>query len=238
MSRLRRVQTIPSSERSNTARAAVSERERPARVPHRATRYRKTDSRFSSGEYISTTPELERGRVERPVELVRAGSLDRDPLPFRAERHREHVRPAHDRGGQPRGSRRAEGHGVGVLVEEVADLADVALGQDAPVVHEQHPPRHGLDLVEDVARDHHRPALPAELAHEVDHPPAVHRVHPAHRLVEQQHLGVVGDRLGQLHPLAHALAVAADLPVLRVEELHLVERVLRPRGGTRPRRSR
>jgi hypothetical protein len=47
-------------------------------------------------------------------------------------------------------------------------------------------------------------------------------------LVEEQDLGIVGDRLGQLHPLAHALAVAAELAVLRAEQVHLVEGVLGP----------
>ena len=63
-----------------------------------------------------------------------------------------------------------------------------------------------------------------ELLHEVDHAPAVHRVEPGHRLVEQQHLGLVGDRLRDLDALPHALAVAADLAVLRVQRARPVER--------------
>ena len=60
-----------------------------------------------------------------------------------------------------------------------------------------------------------RLALAPQPLHEVHHAPPVHGVHAAHRLVQEQHLGLVGEGLGQLHPLAHALAVAADASVLR-----------------------
>ena len=61
------------------------------------------------------------------------------------------------------------------------------------------------------------PSRPS-LFDEVDHAPAVHGVEPGHRLVEQQHVGVVRDRLRDLDALPHALAVAAELAVLRVRE--------------------
>ena len=50
------------------------------------------------------------------------------------------------------------------------------------------------------------------------------RVHAPERLVENQQLRVVHQRLRQLHALPHALAVAADLLVGRIEQVHRVER--------------
>src|SRR6185436_6894634 len=58
--------------------------------------------------------------------------------------------------------------------------------------------------------------------------PAPHdRVHPAQRLVEDQQLRLVDDRLRQLHALAHALAVGADLAVADVEQVDRIERLAR-----------
>ena len=54
------------------------------------------------------------------------------------------------------------------------------------------------------------------------------RVHAAQRLVEDEQLGVVHDRLRQLDALPHALAVAADLPVRGVDQIDDLER---PRGS-------
>ena len=54
-----------------------------------------------------------------------------------------------------------------------------------------------------------------QLLEQLDHLGAGHRVEAVQRLVEHQHRGLVGDRLGQLDPLAHALAVAGDPAVRR-----------------------
>ena len=132
----------------------------------------------------------------------------------------------------------AEGHGVRVLVHEVADLAHVAFGQDAAVVDEEDAARHRLHLVQDVARHEHGAALASEALHEVHHAAPVHGVHPAQRLVEQQHLGVVGEGLRHLDALAHPLAVAADLAVARLGAGRPAPGRAPRGGGTPPRRSR
>ena len=43
--------------------------------------------------------------------------------------------------------------GVRMLVDEIANLVDVAFGDDPAVVDQQDVRRHRLDLVQDVARD-------------------------------------------------------------------------------------
>ena len=55
---------------------------------------------------------------------------------------------------------------------------------------------------------------------------------PDERLVEDQQLGIVHDRLRQLDALAHALAVGADLLVRGVDQVDALER-----ARARPRRA-
>ena len=50
------------------------------------------------------------------------------------------------------------------------------------------------------------------------------RIHAGERLVENQQLRLVDDRLRELHALAHALAVGADLLVRRVEQIDAGQR--------------
>ena len=81
--------------------------------------------------------------------------------------------------------------------------------------------------MQDVARDEHVLAFAGELAEKVDRLRAHHRVEAVQRLVQHHDLGPVGDRLGQLDPLPHALAVAGDPPVGRVDQSDPLQR---PRG--------
>ena len=52
---------------------------------------------------------------------------------------------------------------------------------------------------------------------------AAHRVHAVQRLVHEEDVGVVGQRLGQLQLLAHALAVAAEAPMGGVGQREALE---------------
>ena len=112
-------------------------------------------------------------------------------------------------------------------------------GQDAAVVDEQHAPRHGLHLVQDVAGDHDGAALAAQPLHEVHHAAAVDGVHARERLVQQQHLRVVGQGLGQLDA-AGACPCCSRRSCGRCAsgEVHHLERGLARGARTPPRRSR
>jgi hypothetical protein len=68
-----------------------------------------------------------------------------------------------------------------------------------------------------LAGDQHGPALAPQALDQVHHAPAVDGVHAGQRLVQEQHLRVVGQGLGQLDALAHPLAVPADLAVLGLQ---------------------
>ena len=69
----------------------------------------------------------------------------------------------------------------------------------------------------------------APLLDQADRAPPHERIHAAQRLVEDQQLGIVRDRLRQLDALAHALAVAADLLVGGVQQIDASERPRRRR---------
>ena len=103
---------------------------------------------------------------------------------------------------------------------EIADLVDVAFGEDPAVVDQQDVRRHRLDLVQDVARDDDAlaGAAPSREIRRIVLRRA-ERIHARQRLVEDQQLGIVDDRLRQLHALAHALAVGADLLVGGVHQV-------------------
>ena len=57
------------------------------------------------------------------------------------------------------------------------------------------------------------------------------RIHPGQRLVEDEQLGLVRNRLRELDALAHAFAVGADALVGGVLQIDLLERRHRRVGG-------
>ena len=83
---------------------------------------------------------------------------------------------------------------------------------------------HRLDLVQDVARDDDALAGAAPVLDHADRLAARDRIHAGQRLVEDQQLRIVHERLRQLDALAHALAVGADLLVGGVDQVDRLER--------------
>ena len=86
---------------------------------------------------------------------------------------------------------------------------------------------HRLDLVQDVARDDHALAGAGPVANQADGPAAGERIHSRERLIEDEQRRIVHDCLRQLDPLAHPLAVGADL---LVRGIHQLDRRHRPAG--------
>jgi hypothetical protein len=84
--------------------------------------------------------------------------------------------------------------------------------------------------------EHGLAALPLG-RHELAEVEPAHGVEPVERLVEDEELRIVEERLGQAEPLAHALRVAAHRTVGRVGEPDLVEeepRALEARRAVEP----
>ena len=114
----------------------------------------------------------------------------------------------------------------------------VAFGEDPAVVDQQDVRRHRLDLVQDVARD--EDALARRGAQSLIRRMVLRahqRIHAGQRLVENQQLGIVHQRLRQLDALPHALAVGADLLVGGVHQIDRA-RARAARRASASRRSR
>ena len=95
-----------------------------------------------------------------------------------------------------------------------------------------------LDLAEQVRADHHGDAeLGADPVDQRQHGVPAGRVEAVGRLVEQQQVGVVHQRLGELDPLLHAGRVAADLPVALLVEPDVAQRLGGAFAGGRARQA-
>ena len=99
----------------------------------------------------------------------------------------------------------------GVLLETLARYERV-VGDQPPLVDHDHPPAGRLDLRQDVAAEQDRPLGP-QLAHERPDLEDLVGVEPAGRLVEDQDLGLVQERLRDPDPLAVALREGGHRPV-------------------------
>ncbi len=111
------------------------------------------------------------------------------------------------------------------VADQIADRARLALGDQAPVDEHDHARRHALDLVQHVRGDQNGAAFGAEPPDQLHHVAALDGIEAVQRLVEQQQLGRVHERLGQLDALAHALREAAHATLRRVFQPHGRERL-------------
>ena len=102
---------------------------------------------------------------------------------------------------------------------------------EAAAVQDRDPVAEHLDVRDDVRGEEHRDAGGAQAGDEVAHLAAPDRVEPAHRLVEENDFGIVHERLGQAHPLQHALGELPELAVPgRLVEVHAAQEI----GGAGP----
>ena len=114
-----------------------------------------------------------------------------------------------------------------------------ALRHERAVVEGDDVIAHPLHLLEHVRRQHHVDAeLAIDLADDVEHLVALHRVEPVGRFVEHDELRVGGDRLGELHPLPLAGRHRAEGAEPLLAEPDQVQRVAgaarAPRRAGRP----
>ena len=180
--------------------------------------------------------EVARQRHQAPAERVDVGGLHDEHAVVDAHAAREALA---DQLARERLRRAAGGDAQRArpVANEVADRARLALGHETAVDEHDDAGRHALDLVQHVRGDEHRAALGAEPPDQLDDVPALHGVEAVERLVEQQQLGRVHERLGQLDALAHALREAADLAFGGVLEAHARERLGGGAAADRARRA-
>ena len=118
-----------------------------------------------------------------------------------------------------------------VLLDLVAHAMHVTFGNDVAVVEQDHAVRDHVDLVQDVARDDQMEPFRRKLLEQADRLGPRHRIETVQRFVEDQNRRVVRDRLCEPHALPHALAVAGDPPLGRLDQSDALERT--PREAVR-----
>ena len=91
-----------------------------------------------------------------------------------------------------------------------------------------------LELGEDVAADDDRLAERAQLAEQLAQLDPGARVEAGRRLVEEQHLRVVDERVGEAQALLHAAREALDVGVALVAEVDELEQVADHPAPARP----
>ena len=89
------------------------------------------------------------------------------------------------------------------LAEALREPARLAVGDDAALVDDQHPLAGRFDLGQDVAREDHR-ALTAEGFDQLSRLAGLPGVQPCGRLVEDERLGRVDDRLREADALTQS----------------------------------
>ena len=90
-----------------------------------------------------------------------------------------------------------------------------ALRLDPSAADDHHPVGDRLDLGQQVRGEQHGAAAVGEAAQQPAHPAHALRIEPVGGLVEDQHLGVAEQRVGEAESLAHAERVLADPPPRR-----------------------
>ena len=100
-------------------------------------------------------------------------------------------------------------------------------GDDAAVVDDPDPVGEHVGLLEVLGREEDRHAeVAVEPLDLLPHRRAAHRVEAGRRLVEEQHLGVVDQRGGEVEAALHAARVAGDAPVEGVTEIDQLAELL------------
>ena len=135
---------------------------------------------FVNRSELAAGGELREARVEH----IRLRRLHDDGIVFELEA--EHVVGREKFPGQRARLIRPDEHRVRMLVDEVANLVDVALGEDPALIDEQDVGCHRLDLVKDMARDDDALARPRPLLDETDRLAARDRVQARERFVEDE----------------------------------------------------
>ena len=137
------------------------------------------------------------------------------------------------RGGEAPGGRRAHQHPAGPVCHRVTDGVDGRLPPPACLAQQDDLALgQALHLVQDVRAHDHGAAVGSQMAEQGDEVGPLHGVGAVERLVEDEHGRVGHECGGDLRPLAHALAEAADPPIRHVEQSYGVQAAI-DRGAIR-----
>src|SRR5688500_12585472 len=98
-------------------------------------------------------------------------------------------------------------HVVRPLIERGANSAEPAGRRQLSIDDEKHRVRELLDLFKDMRGEHDRPSLRGQLLEQVLEVQTLPRIGAVQGLVQNENLGIVHDRRGETHSLAHPTRV-------------------------------
>ena len=104
-------------------------------------------------------------------------------------------------------------------IERLGRRRETAFGDDAAAFDERHAIAGRFHFAKQMGIEKHRDPVGAQFVDDAAHQQSAQRVEPGGRLIEEDELRFVEQRLGQPHPLKHALAVAAQRAIGRVEQV-------------------
>ena len=113
----------------------------------------------------------------------------------------------------------------GPEAEPPFDVGDAALGEDLAAIDDRDAGAQLLELGQDVAADDDGLAHRTELAEELAKLDPRARIETGRRLVEEQHLRVVDEGVGEAQPLLHAARQVLDVGVAPIAEIDQLEEV-------------
>ena len=112
--------------------------------------------------------------------------------------------------------------------------ADAARRGQPPLGDDRDPAAQRLGVGEDVRAEEDRPPLVAQLEDQRAHVAAAERIEARHRLVEEHHLGIVEQRLGEADALQHPLRELAQLQPALGADAEAIEQRGRRASADRP----
>ena len=95
-----------------------------------------------------------------------------------------------------------DAHGISLVTRH--EIVDARIGDQRAAADDHEPLRGERHLVDQVARDQHRPAFRGKVTQQVPDPADALRVEAVDRLVQEQHAGVSQEGAGDAEPLSHA----------------------------------
>ena len=105
-------------------------------------------------------------------------------------------------------------------VEHLGRSRETAFVDDAAAFDERHAIAGRFHFAEQMGIEKHRDPVGAQLVDDVAHQQPAQRIEAGGRLVQEHESRLVEQRLRQPHALQHALAVAAQRAIGRVDEVH------------------
>ena len=114
----------------------------------------------------------------------------------------------------------------------IALFFDIAQRGDASVLKDQNFVAGLIDIAQQVRRDQQADAaFFADLFDDLNHALAGHGIEPVRRLVKNEQLGTMRQRLRQLDKLLHAQGIGADLAVANFAQAHVEQSFMRALQG-------